>query len=70
MFNMCLFFNIDKYLFFKLHINIIGLKLEKLEIFPLIFLMWDFLNFLRKIFFLYFSQSFGGKNIMCKFKVI
>lgn len=37
MINMCLFFNIDKYLFFKLYINIIGLKLENLKMFPLIF---------------------------------
>ena len=31
MYNLCLIFNIDNYLFFKLYINIIGLNYENLK---------------------------------------
>ena len=31
MYNLCLIFNIDNYLFFKLYINIIGFNYENLK---------------------------------------
>ena len=49
MYNLCLIFNIDNYLFFKLYISIIGNELGKFKEFLEIFFEYTAPNFFSKI---------------------